>query len=126
MNISKLLVAGLIISSVSGCIGPVRQGEEYLAFNEEALFGVRNVFGNRANKTTDVGLIDRSDLASMRAGIWVDPNGCQHWIIDDGVEGYLSARLDANGRPVCDGDGEPTYAYGIFKGGATRIIGDSQ
>ena len=129
MKLLKLIIALGLISSLSGCIGFLRQGEEYLAYNEEALFGIRNTFGDRkGDKTTDVGLIDRSPLSNMTAGIWIDPNGCQHWIIDDGVEGYLDVRIDpASGRVVCNqGDGEPNYAYGNFKIGATRIIGDTK
>jgi len=48
--------------------------------------------GNGGDKTRDSGLGD-GDLSNLQAGIWVDPRGCDHWIIDDGVEGYLSARL---------------------------------
>ena len=76
-----------------------------------------------ADKTTD-GFIDKKHLSNLKAGIWVDPNGCDHWIIDDGVEGYLSARLDKYGKPVCSGVAPPTVATGDFKGGATSIIGD--
>lgn len=129
MKILKLMIAFGVVSSLAGCsgVGLARQGEEYLAYNEEAIFGVRNTFtGRRGDKTLDVGLIDRSPLTNMQAGIWIDPNGCQHWIIDDGVEGYLTTRLDASGRPVCNQGGEPGYAYGNFKIGATRVIGDSQ
>ena len=50
-------------------------------------------------------------------GVWVDPDGCEHWIIDDGVEGYLSARLDKYGKPVCSGIAPPTTAVGNYKGG---------
>lgn len=51
--------------------------------------------------TYDFGL-DAGDLADMKAGIWVDPNGCDHWIIDDGVEGYMSPRRDpVTGKPKC-------------------------
>lgn len=129
MKLLKPALAVLLGVSVSGCgNGLVRQGEEYLAYNEEAIFGVRNVFsGKRGDKTTDVGLIDRSPLTNMTAGIWVDDSGCQHWIIDDGVEGYLTTRYDAaTGRPICTGEGEPNIAYGNFKIGATRVIGDTQ
>lgn len=67
------------------------------------------------DKTVDQNLFDRHDLSDMEAGIWVDPTGCDHWIIDDGVEGYLSQRLDKNGKPVCSGAAPPGYAVGPFK-----------
>ncbi|MGB7243280.1 MAG: hypothetical protein WBC93_14470 [Sulfitobacter sp.] len=75
------------------------------------------------DKTVDGG-IDRKHLSELQAGIWVDPNGCDHWIIDDGVEGYLSARLDKRGKPVCSGVAEPTYTSGDFKKGSPKILGD--
>lgn len=34
-------------------------------------------------------------------GIWVDPDGCEHWVMDDGAEGYMSPHLQRNGLPVC-------------------------
>ncbi|MBN7786876.1 hypothetical protein JYP51_18255 [Ponticoccus gilvus] len=76
------------------------------------------------DKSQDRNTFDRDDLSQMRAGIWVDPNGCDHWIIDDGVEGYLSGRLDKYGKPVCSGVAPPTIATGDFKQGSTSIIGD--
>ena len=33
--------------------------------------------------------------------IWVDPDGCQHWVMDDGWEGYMDIRLNRNGKPIC-------------------------
>ena len=33
--------------------------------------------------------------------IWVDPDGCEHWVMDDGAEGYMSPHLTRDGRPVC-------------------------
>ena len=75
------------------------------------------------DKTVDRG-IDTKHLSQLTAGVWIDPNGCDHWIIDDGVEGYLSARLDDQGKPVCSGIAPPTSTVGDFKGGATSIIGD--
>jgi len=76
------------------------------------------------DKSQDRNLFDKDDLSTMRAGIWVDPNGCDHWIIDDGVEGYLSARIGPYGKPVCSGVAPPTVATGDFKQGSTSIIGD--
>jgi len=69
------------------------------------------------DKSLDRG-IDSKHLSQLRAGIWVDPNGCDHWIIDDGVEGYLTERLDPYGRPVCSGIAPPTSVVGPFKDGS--------
>ncbi|WP_088651752.1 OmpA family protein [Marinibacterium profundimaris] len=34
-------------------------------------------------------------------GIWVDPDGCEHWVMDDGAEGYMSPHVNRQGIPVC-------------------------
>lgn len=73
--------------------------------------------GTSQDKSFDRGT-DKKHLSQLQAGIWVDPNGCDHWIIDDGVEGYLSARLDRYGKPVCSGVAAPTQTVGDFKGGS--------
>ncbi|MGR3503822.1 hypothetical protein [Pseudaestuariivita sp.] len=99
MKLAKLTALALATMALSGCLG------------------------NKVDKTVDRGL-DSKHLSQLKAGIWVDPNGCDHWIIDDGVEGYLSARLDKYGKPVCSGVAPPNTAVGNFKGGATAIIGD--
>lgn len=99
MKLTKTaLVTGVWVAFVAGCspVGP--------------------------NKSVDRGLFDKGDLSNLQAGIWVDPNGCDHWIIDDGVEGYLSARLDKYGKPVCSGSAPPNTATGDFKKGGT--LGD--
>ncbi len=33
--------------------------------------------------------------------IWVDPDGCEHWVMDDGVEGYMTPHVTRQGIPVC-------------------------
>jgi len=33
--------------------------------------------------------------------IWIDPDGCEHWVMDDGWEGFMSPKLDREGRPTC-------------------------
>lgn len=33
--------------------------------------------------------------------IWVDPDGCEHWVMDDGLEGYMSPHTNRQGIPVC-------------------------
>ncbi len=72
----------------------------------------------KRDKTVDRGL-DTKHLSQLRAGVWIDPNGCDHWIIDDGAEGYLSARLDKYGKPVCSGTAPPNTATGPFKSGSS-------
>ena len=76
--------------------------------------------GDKQNKTVDRGF-DSKPVSQLKAGIWVDPRGCDHWIIDDGVEGYLSARLDHRGKPVCSGIAEPNTVVGDFQRGSDPI-----
>ena len=33
--------------------------------------------------------------------IWVDPDGCEHWVMDDGFEGYMTPHVTRDGKPVC-------------------------
>jgi hypothetical protein len=69
------------------------------------------------DKSFDRG-IDRKHLSQLVAGVWVDPNGCDHWIIDDGLEGYLAPRLQPDGAPVCSNAAPPGTAIGPFKAGS--------
>lgn len=71
---------------------------------------------DKQNKGVDR-FIDSKHLSQLQAGVWVDPNGCDHWIIDDGIEGYLSQRLDPYGKPVCSGVAPPNTAVGPFQRG---------
>jgi hypothetical protein len=82
------------------------------------------LFSNPEDKTQDRGLffgIDKGDLTNLTTGIWVDPHGCDHWIIDDGIEGYLSARLGDDGKPVCSGTGVPNNVTGPYNAGKNDI-----
>ncbi|MGR3469032.1 MAG: OmpA family protein [Shimia sp.] len=33
--------------------------------------------------------------------IWIDPDGCEHWVMDDGWEGYMTLKVDRKGKPTC-------------------------
>jgi outer membrane protein OmpA-like peptidoglycan-associated protein len=33
--------------------------------------------------------------------VWIDPDGCEHWVMDDGVEGYMTPHVNRQGIPVC-------------------------
>lgn len=52
-----------------------------------------------------------SDNTGLRNGgfaIAYDPDGCQNWIADDGVEGYSTPRFDpVSGLPVCNNEFPP-------------------
>jgi hypothetical protein len=79
--------------------------------------GGEGISGIGPDKTIDRG-INAHHLSTLVAGIWVAPNGCDHWIIDDGVEGYLSERLTPDGLPVCSGVAPPNTVVGPFKAGS--------
>ena len=49
----------------------------------------------------------------MVPGIWVDPDGCEHWVMDDGWEGFMSPVIMPDGRPVCGRDPNGPVACGI-------------
>lgn len=34
-------------------------------------------------------------------GVSISPDGCEIWVMDDGVEGYAVSRMTPDGRPVC-------------------------
>lgn len=40
-------------------------------------------------------------------GTWIDPDGCEHWVMDDGIEGFMAPKLTRDGSPICNG-GSPT------------------
>ena len=50
---------------------------------------------------TQDGGFDSHSLTTLAATIWVDPDGCKHWIVDDGLEGYMSPVLNLDGTPDC-------------------------
>jgi hypothetical protein len=56
---------------------------------------------------------DSSDLSQLEAGIYIDPDGCHIWMIDDGLEGYWSRRRDpVSGLPVCTAVAPPNSIIG--------------
>ena len=70
-----------------------------------------------SDKSYDRNIGGKQHLSQLKAGIWIDPEGCDHWIIDDGLEGYLTARVDDYGKPICSGAGPAATAVGPFKQG---------
>jgi hypothetical protein len=59
---------------------------------------------------------DAGTMQDGHAAIAYDPDGCQGWIMDDGVEGYSGRRFDpATGLPVCDGKYPPGTVLGNYR-----------
>lgn len=92
-------------------------------FSFLALAGLAAACTQVSDKTRDTQIFDggNGDLSTMNAGIWTDPSGCEHWIIDDGLEGYLDARLTPDGKPVCNSELPRSVATGPFKAGSTFV-----
>ena len=66
-------------------------------------------------KASDSGTDDVA-LIEGEAAIAYDPDGCQVWIIDDGVEGYSTPRVDPKtGLPICDGKYPPGTVLGPYE-----------
>ena len=67
-------------------------------------------------KASDSGADKDPGLVDGEAAIAYDPDGCQVWIIDDGVEGYSTPRFDpVTGLPVCDGKYPPGTVLGPYE-----------
>lgn len=91
MNMAKIsfLMAGLAATTLlSGCIEgvtPYKQSPD-------------TVIATAYDRGRDTGVLEEG-----HAAIAYDPDGCQGWIIDDGVEGYSGRRFDpVTGLPVCN------------------------
>ncbi|MDX8351573.1 hypothetical protein [Cognatiyoonia sp. IB215182] len=54
-----------------------------------------------SDDVVDSGIVDGGPLKDGVANVWVDPDGCQHWYIDDGIEGFMTPRLNRDGTPRC-------------------------
>lgn len=63
---------------------------------------------------------DRGDdavaIKDGHAAIVYDPDGCQGWMIDDGVEGYAGRRFDPKtGLPICNKKFPPGTVVGQYQ-----------
>ena len=66
---------------------------------------------------------------TVQPGLWVDPDGCEHWVFDTGVEGFITPKLTRDGRPVCSetstaaataGEVPGPLTFGIVRGLAAQ------
>lgn len=82
--ITAALIAGTFLSGCEAVIPYTRSPDTVIA---------------RAHDTDG----DKIGLTEGGGGIAYDPDGCQGWIIDDGVESYAGRRYDPiSGLPVCN------------------------
>lgn len=98
-SIPALLVAALALSGCGeGLAGPYRQsGDTVIA------------------TATDTGR-DRGVLNDGGAAIAYDPDGCQGWLLDDGIEGYSGRRFDpVTGLPICNNLYPPGTVLGNYQ-----------
>jgi len=108
IELSKVTkIAGVCIAAValSGCVGGLRPSTggagEVRAVGDDRFF-------------------DSGSLSELEAGIYIDPDGCHIWMIDDGVEGYWSRRLDpVSGLPVCTPIAAPNSIVGDIDRGSS-------
>ena len=55
-------------------------------------------------------------IANGEGAIVYDPDGCQAWMLDDGVEGYAGRRYDPkSGLPVCNKRFPPGTVVGNYQ-----------
>ncbi len=73
---AAVLAVGLALASVSGTVALAQE----------------NLFDNDGATTNE----------RYAPTIWVDPDGCEHWVMDDGFEGYMSPHTNRQGIPVCN------------------------
>jgi hypothetical protein len=91
MNSTLKLGAVFAVMGLSGCVGEGFEGTEPYR-------GADSVIATGQDQGVDTGV-----LKNGQAAIAYDPDGCQNWIMDDGLEGYSSPRYDpVSGLPVCN------------------------
>lgn len=68
-----------------------------IAFTADTAFAQGRESGFSRNTPSQQG----RDKGQYIPTIWVDPDGCEHWVMDDGAEGYMSPHTNRQGIPVC-------------------------
>ena len=97
-SIPGLLAAAFLLSGCSAGLGPYAQGPD-------------TVIATAFDTGRDQGVLMNGDAA-----IAYDPDGCQGWIIDDGIEGYSGRRYDPiTGLPICNGLYPPGTVLGNYQ-----------
>ena len=102
------LVAALLLS---GCVTETFEGTE-------RYHGADSIIATGEDQGRDTGI-----LVNGRAAIAYDPDGCQNWIMDDGLEGYSSPRYDpVSGLPVCNNLYPPGTVINNYQTGDRKSV----
>lgn len=108
MHTSVKISAVLAVMGLSAC-GSIEGTRNYA--------GPDSVIATGLDKGSDTGI-----LRNGVAAIAYDPDGCQVWIIDDGLEGYASPRNNpVTGLPVCDDRYPPGTVLRTYQSGTAGI-----
>ena len=92
MSIFKITAALSASAFLAGCV----TNESFEG--TERYRGADSVIATGQDQGQDTGV-----LRNGHAAIAYDPDGCQNWIMDDGLEGYSTPRYDpVSGLPVCN------------------------
>lgn len=84
----------------------------------------QGIFGSIADFFT--GGLGDGNGSELRATIWVDPDGCEHWVMDDGLEGFMSSHLDKDGNPVCRSSTEGNGVCKTFESSTMFAVGSAR
>lgn len=105
MNLNLSARAGLLLVACAGLSACVEGGGLRPYSGPNDVIAISNDLGR-----------DGGPLTEGEAAIAYDPDGCQNWIIDDGVEGYSSPRYDpVSGLPVCNNKFPPGTVIGDYQ-----------
>jgi len=109
-NIMKLSMGLGAAFLLSGCITETFLGTERYR-------GADSIIATGQDQGMDTGI-----LVNGRAAIAYDPDGCQNWIMDDGLEGYSSPRYDpVSGLPVCNNLYPPGTVVNDYQTGTAGV-----
>jgi hypothetical protein len=111
MNVLKITASGLVALTMAGCVAT----ESFEG--TQSYRGANSIIATGQDQGRDTGV-----LANGSAAIAYDPDGCQNWILDDGLEGYSSPRYDpVSGLPVCDSNYPPGTVLRNYQTGSPGI-----
>lgn len=111
MNIFKITAALGATALLAGCV----TNESFEG--TERYRGADSVIATGEDQGQDPGV-----LRNGHAAIAYDPDGCQNWIMDDGLEGYSTPRYDpVSGLPVCNNHYPPGTVIRNYQTGTEGI-----